>query len=631
MLASALPSILAWGRELTVCAYNHAYAPLLGDRSGPFGSPLREVWLEPWEVAGPRIEAAFAGEPAPFQTLALDLTREGRREPAWFDSGLAGVRDEAGALAGVLGTLIETTPLHQALAERGRHLSALAAREATKSVLLRLGDALRSLSDAAQVQKVAAHLLGEHLEASRVQYAEVLDDQTTVEVRADFHRQDVPVLLGRRTIDAFGPFVSRILKSGRTLKTDDNSLLPGAREAEQAAYAAAGVRANVSVPLVKGGRLAAFLTVHQAEPRHWTDQEVGLIEEVAERTWEATERARAETALRESETRYRTLFDSIDEGFCIIEMLYDAQQRPVDYRFLEVNAAFERQTGLPDAVGKTMRSLAPRHEQHWYDAYGRIALSGEPERFELSAAELGHFYDVYAFRMGRPEEHRVGVLFQDISERKRAEEHRSLLIHELNHRVKNTLAIVQSFAHQTFRGDKVPDRLLETFEGRLVALSGAHDLLTRENWHHAWLEEVAAETLSGCGAAARSVTLGGPPVMLEPKLTVTVAMALHELCTNAVKHGALGSHSGRVGLSWTVTDGEPQRLNLVWREENGPPVEAPAHHGFGLRMIARALGAELNGTVKLDFAPNGLVCLIEIDLPEVGAPAPDLPEPPSTP
>ncbi len=130
----------------------------------------------------------------------------------------------------------------------------------------------------------------------------------------------------------------------------------------------------------------------------------------------------AQATLRESEARYRTLFNSIDEGFCIIEMIFDEQGKPVDYIFREINESFERQTGLRDAVGKRMRELAPNHEAHWFEIYGRIALTGEPSRFQNRAEQLHRTYDVYAFRFGNPQDLRVGILFNDITQRKQAEQ-----------------------------------------------------------------------------------------------------------------------------------------------------------------------------------------------------------------
>jgi PAS domain S-box-containing protein len=126
-------------------------------------------------------------------------------------------------------------------------------------------------------------------------------------------------------------------------------------------------------------------------------------------------------ALRAVEARYRTILDSIDEGFCTVEVLFDQAGTAIDYRFLEVNQAFERQTGLVNAAGKRMRELAPGHEEHWFQIYGRVALTGEPIRFENPAEALGRWYDVYAFRVGDPEHRTVAILFSDITVRKSAE------------------------------------------------------------------------------------------------------------------------------------------------------------------------------------------------------------------
>jgi PAS domain S-box-containing protein len=133
-------------------------------------------------------------------------------------------------------------------------------------------------------------------------------------------------------------------------------------------------------------------------------------------------RQRVETALRESELHYRTLFDSIDQGFCIIELIFDDREKPVDYRFLEVNPAFGKHTGLRDVPGKRMRELVPKHEDRWFELYGRIATTGEPARFENWAEHLQRWYDVYAFRFGDPKSRQVAILFNDLTARKRMEE-----------------------------------------------------------------------------------------------------------------------------------------------------------------------------------------------------------------
>jgi PAS domain S-box-containing protein len=134
-----------------------------------------------------------------------------------------------------------------------------------------------------------------------------------------------------------------------------------------------------------------------------------------------TDKARKQRQLQQSEAKFQTLFDSIDEAFCIIEVIFDNNSKPEDYRFLEANPAFTRQTGLSDALGNRIKELHPEHDQHWFDTFGRIALTGEPERFTNEVKQLNRWYDVYAFRVGRPEENKVAVLFKDITEYKQLE------------------------------------------------------------------------------------------------------------------------------------------------------------------------------------------------------------------
>jgi two-component system CheB/CheR fusion protein len=327
-------------------------------------------------------------------------------------------------------------------------------------------------------------------------------------------------------------------------------------------------------------------------------------------------RLETERRLLDSEEKYRTLFNSIDQGFCVIQLLYSPDGRPEDYRFIDVNAAFERQTGLRDPIGRTMRSFVTDHEQEWYDIYGEIVQSGEGQRFEHEAAALDRFYEVYAFPVGEPGEHRLGVLFNDIGDRKKAQQRLQLMVGELNHRVKNTLAVVDAIARQTF-ADFVDHEAFMAFEGRLASLSGAHTLLSSANWENTTLHEVADSTRRACGVSRDRVEIAdGPMVRLEPSHGVSVAMALHELLTNALKYGALSNEEGRVTLHWSVATGDRPELTIEWRERGGPPVEPPTKEGFGTMMIREALAQQLGGSVVLEYPRDGFRCSIVAPLPE---------------
>ena len=175
------------------------------------------------------------------------------------------------------------------------------------------------------------------------------------------------------------------------------------------------------------GKFQAFCPSAKGAPRWWEVITTpicnadGQPEQLLSVSRDITERKRTEAELRESEQNYRTLFESIDEGFCTIEVFFDQNEKPIDYRFLQVSPSFERQTGIKNAAGRRMREIAPEHEEHWFTIYGRIALTGEPMRFENEAKQLGRWYDVYAFRIEDPKRRCVGILFNDITERRRAE------------------------------------------------------------------------------------------------------------------------------------------------------------------------------------------------------------------
>jgi two-component sensor histidine kinase len=194
----------------------------------------------------------------------------------------------------------------------------------------------------------------------------------------------------------------------------------------------------------------------------------------------------------------------------------------------------------------------------------------------------------------------------DITERKQAEEQRRLLTNELNHRVKNTLAIVQSIALHTLRSSDSVEQAGERLESRLLALSRAHDILNRESWTGADIVEVANVTLP---IEMGKIRTEGPAVWLRPTTAVTISLILHELATNAAKHGAFRSPGGEAAFRWRIADdGEGRRLEAHWSESGGPLVSEPARIGFGTRLIKRLVTAEPGGAVSQDYARDGFQC-----------------------
>jgi PAS domain S-box-containing protein len=331
---------------------------------------------------------------------------------------------------------------------------------------------------------------------------------------------------------------------------------------------------------------------------------------------EIGERKAANLALGESEEKYRTLFESIDEGFCIIEKVEGEPGEPIDFRYIAANPAFAVQSGVGDVVGKTIREAFPGERQEWFDTYAAVLTTGKAVRFERDLVTQGRILELYAVRVEDETRRRLAVVFADVTKRKRHEARQTMLLHELNHRVKNTLAMVQSIAMQTLRGSRDPEQARQQFDGRLMALAKAHDILTQESWSGALLARVVEEAIAPYRAPGSDrFDIEGPNIWVPPKYALALSMALHELCTNAVKYGALSNDSGRVLIAWTADNaGEARELRMRWIELGGPPVTPPQRRGFGSRLVERGLKQDLGGDVRLDFAATGVVCTIEAPL-----------------
>ena len=316
-------------------------------------------------------------------------------------------------------------------------------------------------------------------------------------------------------------------------------------------------------------------------------------------------------ALQHSEERYRRIFEQASELIVTADL---------DQVITDCNPSAAAAVGLTrqEAIGRPISEFISAEDfrqttqmlQQKLEAGGTTrydvrvrSSSGDWLNWEINSG-LTYAED------GRP----VGlhVLGRDVTDRKRAEEHQRLLINELNHRVKNTLAVVQSIAHQTLRQGNVDDEVRQALEGRLAALSAAHNVLTRESWSAASMREIVADAVAPFCSDGRC-TVEGPELRLNPRAAVSIALAVHELATNASKYGGLSSDTGRVEVEWKIEDG---RLGFTWREVGGPEVTVPSRRGFGTRMIERGLASDLDGVVTLDFKPEGLVFKVVCPLPQ---------------
>ena len=242
------------------------------------------------------------------------------------------------------------------------------------------------------------------------------------------------------------------------------------------------------------------------------------------------------------------------------------------------------------------------------DLGARTGLAG-PDEF----GRLGRKLDAMAGALQRNETE----LRDEVARGRHMQDQQTTMLHELNHRVKNTLATVQSLARQSARGGEGQAVQLEA---RILSLSKTHDLLTREDWSGASLREVLENELSPYRAGADHIVLGGPDIALSARQVLALGMTIHELATNAAKYGALSTAAGRIELVWRVDTREDggRWLRLTWRESGGPAVAPPTRRGFGTRLIAGGVQRELAGEVELAFDPQGLRCRFDVPLAEAG-------------
>lgn len=281
----------------------------------------------------------------------------------------------------------------------------------------------QNLAEGTSVQDIiqtVGEQLHRYLQVSICAFVEIDETAEVAVIDHSWQLEDGLSLVGRYHLPEFvtGEFF-QTSRLGQPIIVRD--VATDSRIADAERFAALKIGSFINVPLIRDNEWKFTLGVYHQTPYHWRNDEIHLMGELANRIWTKLERTRVEEALRESEERYRTLFESIDEGFCVIEVLFNENDKPIDYRFLEINPTFEQLTGLQQAIGKTARQLVPDLEDFWVETYGRVALTGETVRLENTVAAWNRWFDVYACRMGHPQERKVALVFKDISDRKQAE------------------------------------------------------------------------------------------------------------------------------------------------------------------------------------------------------------------
>ena len=286
-----------------------------------------------------------------------------------------------------------------------------------------LAETSRDLIEMSGIDEIMRNVgakIGAYLDLSNCALIEINETEDAAVVNHDWHRPDAPGLSG---VYRFSEYLSdEFQNAGRAGENFIVNDTQNDSRADAAAYARLKIGAFLAAPVVKDDEWRLMLVVYKDAAHVWQADEIELMNDLTERVWARLELTRSDEALRESEERYRNLFDSIDEGFCVIEVIFDEDDRPVDYRFLETNPAFEKQSGLQNAVGKRILELAPDLQKHWFEIYGNVALTGEPIRLTSDVLALNRWLNIYACPVGERESRKVAVIFNDVTTRQRAEE-----------------------------------------------------------------------------------------------------------------------------------------------------------------------------------------------------------------
>lgn len=558
MLPAMAQIALFWGPDL-ITFYNDAYAQVIGDKHPrALGRPAREVWSEIWDELGPLLQGVLrTGETVSARDRPFYLERRDFPEQAYFDISYSAVRDETGAIAGVLCIVSETT-------ER------ILAQKALAKTQERLSHALNA---SGMIGTFDWHIPSDRL-YSDAHFAAMFSvdpekgekGAPIAEYFAGMHPDDREQI--RKAVEQSIATGEKYVQECRLLCQDGSIRWVEARA--ECVYDEAGT------PVRFAGAVVDLTERRQAE-----EVERGLAAIIA-----SSDDAIISKDLNGIVTSWNRGAERLF-GYRAEEMM----GQPIT--ILVPDDRYDEETRILERLRRG------EHVEHFETVRRRkdgslveISLTASPVR-DAQGAIIG-----------------ASKIARDITERRQAERLQRTLMHELNHRVKNTLATVQAIARQSFRSSSLDSRERETFEARLQAMSRAHDLLTQESWDGTDMAAVVAQVLAPY--QGERFEIGGSELRLTPRVALALTLALHELTTNAAKYGALSAPSGRVAITWSLSPADPPCLALRWQESGGPRVSPPREKGFGSRLIERSLALELGGEVHISYEPGGVVCDVKV-------------------
>ena len=596
----------------------HSGLPPFAGRRASEVITVQPEWLRQFE------EVALTGVPARHENYIAERDR-------WVSTHYS--------LVGDLGS-DRVAVVFDDITDRKRAEAALRESEERHAFLLEFSDAIRAEPDADGIALFALRSLREKLQLDRCYIAEYRLDEDRGDIRYQDGNDRVPPFPDSVRLSDFPEALNVAL--GRTLVVDDVSTAEFLSDGDKRNMLGLGMGAFVTPAARMGENHPSFAIVAvSSAPREWTTGEIALIEEVNERTWAALERARAETALRQSEEKYAALFAASPAPFLIL--------KPDSPRFTiaEVNDAYLAATMRTrgDLVGHGMFDVFPDNPDdpaangvsNLRASFERALVSRRFELMDVQKYDISRPDGTFEERWWKPAnapvvdvDGKVVAIIHHVAdvttehravESLQASERRAqTLLAELQHRVRNILAMIRSIARRTGETAETPEDYVQHLEGRITAMARTQAMLTSDVDAEVDLQDMVLEELVMQAAQPGQYSVSGPDVSLPGKAAEVLGLAVHELATNSTKYGALSTEKGHIDVRWALLEGdEVPQLSLVWTETGLNLTARPKRVGFGTELVTERVPYELNGTGTLDFRPTGLVATIEFPLEKVGS------------